>query len=57
VAEGVETRVQQDILTKLGCDELQGFLLARPGSSAALIEIVQSTDTSTPRETASLGRP
>ncbi len=38
VAEGVETRAQQAILKKLGCDELQGFLLARPGSCAELIE-------------------
>lgn len=57
VAEGVETRAQQDILMKLGCDELQGFLLARPGSSAALIEIAQNTDTSPPIVTESLGRP
>jgi len=30
VAEGVETVGQQDILTGLGCDQLQGFLFARP---------------------------
>ena len=30
VAEGVETRSQLDILRRLGCDELQGFLFARP---------------------------
>ncbi|MEO7854073.1 MAG: EAL domain-containing protein, partial [Rubrivivax sp.] len=30
VAEGVETEVQRDILQRLGCDELQGFLFARP---------------------------
>jgi diguanylate cyclase len=30
VAEGVETQGQRDILLKMGCDELQGFLLARP---------------------------
>ncbi len=30
VAEGVETAGQRDILTGLGCDELQGFLFARP---------------------------
>jgi predicted signal transduction protein with EAL and GGDEF domain len=30
VAEGVETGAQQDLLTRLGCDSLQGFLLGRP---------------------------
>ncbi|MBX9410156.1 EAL domain-containing protein [Pseudomonas baetica] len=30
VAEGVETGVQQDFLTKLGCDSLQGYLLGYP---------------------------
>ncbi len=30
VAEGVETQAQLDILRRLGCDELQGFLLAKP---------------------------
>lgn len=30
VAEGVETGVQQDFLTKLGCNSLQGYLLGHP---------------------------
>ena len=30
VAEGVETSVQQNFLTKLGCSALQGFLLGHP---------------------------
>jgi EAL domain-containing protein (putative c-di-GMP-specific phosphodiesterase class I) len=30
VAEGVETRAQQDVLVRLGCDRLQGFLFAKP---------------------------
>jgi diguanylate cyclase (GGDEF)-like protein len=30
VAEGVETREQQEFLTHLGCSSLQGFLLGRP---------------------------
>jgi EAL domain-containing protein (putative c-di-GMP-specific phosphodiesterase class I) len=30
VAEGVETVAQQDILKQLGCDQMQGFLFARP---------------------------
>ena len=30
VAEGVETAGQRDVLHALGCDELQGFLFAKP---------------------------
>ena len=36
VAEGVETAAQQDFLLGLGCDELQGFLYARPMPAKAL---------------------
>ncbi len=37
VAEGVETVQQQQMLTELGCDELQGYLLARPMTGAGLL--------------------
>ena len=30
VAEGVETQGQRDILLEMRCDELQGYLFARP---------------------------
>ena len=30
VAEGVETRKHRNLLTKLGCNEIQGFLISRP---------------------------
>jgi predicted signal transduction protein with EAL and GGDEF domain len=37
VAEGVETAAQRQILEQLGCDELQGFLFARPMTARALL--------------------
>jgi predicted signal transduction protein with EAL and GGDEF domain len=37
VAEGVENPRQQQVLTQMGCDELQGFLFARPMSARALL--------------------
>ncbi|MBI5259191.1 MAG: bifunctional diguanylate cyclase/phosphodiesterase [Burkholderiales bacterium] len=36
VAEGVETEAQRDVLVAMGCDELQGYLFARPMSARAL---------------------
>jgi len=36
VAEGVETEAQRDWLLKMGCDELQGYLFAKPMSASAL---------------------
>ncbi|MBL8328867.1 MAG: bifunctional diguanylate cyclase/phosphodiesterase [Rubrivivax sp.] len=36
VAEGVETEAQRDILVSLGCDELQGFLFAKPMPAQSL---------------------
>lgn len=36
VAEGVETVRQRDLLVAMGCDELQGYLFARPMSARAL---------------------
>jgi EAL domain-containing protein (putative c-di-GMP-specific phosphodiesterase class I) len=36
VAEGVETARQRDILLSLQCDELQGYLFARPMASRLL---------------------
>lgn len=36
VAEGVETEAQRDTLVEMGCDELQGYLFAKPMSPAVL---------------------
>ena len=36
VAEGVETEAQRDELLRLGCDELQGYLFAKPMTAAVL---------------------
>jgi len=36
IAEGVESAAQLDILRRLGCDEVQGYLLGRPASVGQL---------------------
>ena len=36
IAEGVETEIQCQLLQAMGCDELQGFFLARPMTAAEL---------------------
>jgi len=42
VAEGIETRSQFDALKKLGCDELQGFLISRPVDENAFPLLLES---------------
>jgi diguanylate cyclase (GGDEF)-like protein/PAS domain S-box-containing protein len=42
VAEGVETPIQKQYLTSLGCDILQGYLLSKPINEAALLKLLQS---------------
>jgi EAL domain-containing protein (putative c-di-GMP-specific phosphodiesterase class I) len=39
-AEGVETRAQFDVLTRAGCDLVQGFLIGRPSSIDGYAEVV-----------------
>jgi EAL domain-containing protein (putative c-di-GMP-specific phosphodiesterase class I) len=36
IAEGVESEAQFDILRRLGCDEVQGYLFSRPLAAADL---------------------
>ena len=40
-AEGVETADQQAALCRMGCDELQGYLLAKPMLPRQLDELLQ----------------
>ena len=37
VAEGVETEAELDAIEAMGCDEAQGFLLARPGPAQSFL--------------------
>ena len=39
-AEGVETRAQLDVLSRAGCDLVQGFLIGRPASIDSYAEVV-----------------
>ncbi|MDE1182282.1 EAL domain-containing protein [Paraburkholderia sp.] len=41
VAEGVETATQRDKLKEMACDELQGFLLARPLTADAFADLLK----------------
>ncbi len=45
VAEGVETAEQQEMLTELGCDILQGYLLGKPMSAQGVLESFSSAKT------------
>jgi EAL domain-containing protein (putative c-di-GMP-specific phosphodiesterase class I) len=42
VAEGVETREALDLLSELGCDTAQGYLLGRPAPAAVLFPAAPS---------------
>ncbi|MGB5956124.1 putative bifunctional diguanylate cyclase/phosphodiesterase [Pseudomonas sp.] len=42
VAEGVETDRQQDFLTRLGCDSLQGYLLGQPVPAEQFMDKLQA---------------
>jgi EAL domain-containing protein (putative c-di-GMP-specific phosphodiesterase class I) len=41
VAEGVETQEELRLLTELGCDQVQGFLLAKPMGRDDLTNVLQ----------------
>jgi EAL domain-containing protein (putative c-di-GMP-specific phosphodiesterase class I) len=40
IAEGVETQEQATFLKNLGCDEVQGFMYAKPMPESELIEFI-----------------
>jgi diguanylate cyclase (GGDEF)-like protein len=42
VAEGVETQEELRVLTELGCDQVQGFLLARPMPRDELTQVLRN---------------
>ncbi|RSK81079.1 EAL domain-containing protein, partial [Pandoraea apista] len=50
VAEGVETAAQQEFLTTLGCDSLQGYLLGKPAPAESFFEAASRRDTPTGAE-------
>ena len=42
VAEGVETKTEVDIMTALGCTELQGFYFSKPIDAASLCQLLKT---------------
>lgn len=44
VAEGVENQAQFEFLSRHGCDEFQGYLIAKPMSADAMMRFVQERD-------------
>jgi EAL domain-containing protein (putative c-di-GMP-specific phosphodiesterase class I) len=47
IAEGVETLEQQLAVTAMGCDEVQGFLFAKPMPTAELLKYLERSNTAT----------
>ncbi|MDP4536263.1 EAL domain-containing protein [Alkalimonas collagenimarina] len=41
IAEGVETTAQERVIIGMGCDEVQGFLYAKPMAKAELLQFIQ----------------
>ncbi|MCP9883842.1 bifunctional diguanylate cyclase/phosphodiesterase [Synechococcus sp. ATX 2A4] len=46
IAEGVERQEQLDVLKKLGCDYIQGYLVGRPKNASSTLALIQSRSTS-----------
>ena len=43
IAEGVETEQQRQSLSDYGCDELQGYLIARPAPAKELVGMIETS--------------
>ena len=43
IAEGIETKVQRDLLASIGCDEMQGFLFSPPIAASALANLLDAS--------------
>lgn len=56
VAEGAETEAVYEVLCQLGCDEVQGFLIARPMTAAALEHWMNGERTRKVSELRAIGR-
>jgi EAL domain-containing protein (putative c-di-GMP-specific phosphodiesterase class I) len=48
VAEGIETEVQRDLLSSMGCHYGQGYLLAMPMPARQAVELVRNGFATTP---------
>ncbi len=47
IAEGVETQEQLDLLDKMSCDEMQGFLLSKPVEATSIISLLTNRESPT----------
>jgi diguanylate cyclase (GGDEF)-like protein/PAS domain S-box-containing protein len=46
IAEGVETQEQKELLTSIGCDEMQGFLYSAPRTASEIAGLLENPDLS-----------